>query len=68
MNSAEQNCDSNDDTDDINFQFDGLSLADENDINRISPQIQLLRDLPAEKLQPFLLANHSAYILESMLS
>jgi hypothetical protein len=65
MNS-EQNCDTNDDIDDINLRLDGLKLADENDINHISPQINL-RDLPAEQLQPLLLTSHSAFVLESML-
>lgn len=59
----EQNCD----IDDINLRLDGLELADENDINHISPQIKFLRDLPAEKLQPLLLTNHAAYVIESML-
>ena len=63
MNS-EQKC-SNDDIDDINFQFDDFKLTDE--INHISPQIQFLRDLPSEKLQPLLLTIDFAYILESML-
>jgi hypothetical protein len=66
MNS-EQNCETDDDIDDINLRLDGLELADENDINHISPQINL-RDLPADQLQSLLLTYHSAYILESMLS
>jgi hypothetical protein len=40
MNS-EQNCDTNDDIDDINLRLDGLELADENDLNHISPQMNL---------------------------
>jgi hypothetical protein len=65
----EMNTTDADDMELINSQFDGLNLADESDINRISPQIQLLLSgLSSEKLQPLLLTICSASVLVSMLS
>jgi hypothetical protein len=69
LRGQEMNTNDADDMELINSQFDGLNLADESDINRVSPQIQLLLSgLSSEKLQPLLLTICSASVLVSMLS